>query len=309
MRCLVLSALFVLGCGAGGGAPAQSSDQADPSGSSGSSSAEPGADAHDESAPAPSTAALNVKPPKKGTVASESRNIKMDFQMTLHRGESPAGMQSGTWAVDEQRSMQVREVGDNAITVLSVVYGKRIAQPLLGIEKKPVTAGNKYLIKAASGGAAVTDLDGGSVNAEQRDAVLSEFGYVGAPSLLLEVVASKPANGAKTTLSTRQALALLGEVPGLNIDKTQVVLSYIGTKDAGRKRATFSADVSSEIVSGKTVFGFKLKGPAVIDVATGWVSSLSLEGPINPSGKVKTKKGMLDVKGKGTIKIARSTEF
>jgi hypothetical protein len=304
---LCSAAMIVSACG--GSAPSADAPEAAPAGASSApkddgESANASADAEEAT-----VAKLDVAPPSKGTSALETRTIKMDFELTLQRGESPAGLQSGTWSVEEQRSMQVREVGKNSITALSIVFGKRIAQPLLGIEKKPVTAGNKYLVTAASGGAAVTTLDGGKVDVEQRDAVLSEFGYVGAPSLLLGVVAKKPAAGDKAKLTTRQALALLGEVPGLDIDKTEVTLQFDGIQAADRKTAAFTASIRSEIASGPTRFGFAMQGPALIDVETGWVSSVRFKGAITPTGQVKTKKGLFDVRGKGNIEIARSTTF
>ncbi|HMR05035.1 MAG TPA: hypothetical protein PKA88_04645 [Polyangiaceae bacterium] len=308
MRWMLLSGILIVN--ACGGAPksAEAPDAPPPGSASASEVTDDGAGPATDPAES-DTAALDVKPPKKGTSALEARSIKMDFELTLQRGENPAGLQSGTWGVEEQRSMQVREVGKNGIAALSIVFGKRIAQPLLGIEKKPVTAGNKYLVTAAPGGAAVTTLDGSKVVAEQRDAVLSEFGYVGAPSLLLKIVAAKPARGEKVKLTTRQALALLGEVPGLDIDKTEVTLQFDGLRETGRKTAAFTASVRSEIVSGATRFGFAMQGPALIDVETGWVSSVQFKGAITPTGQVKTKKGLFDVRGKGTIEISRSTTF
>ncbi|MEZ4226409.1 MAG: hypothetical protein R3B13_36020 [Polyangiaceae bacterium] len=308
MRRWMASVVLVSACGGGGAQPeTAATENATPADDTPATS-----ESNSEASPAAaeaSAAESRIAPPQKGTAAAETRSIHMDFELTLHRGDSPAGLQSGTWSVEEQRSMQVREVGPRAIRVMSVVFGKRIAGPLLGIEKKPVTAGKKFLVTAKDGGAKVEYLDGGTAPAEERDAVLGEFGYVGAPSLLARIVSANPVAGKKTSLDLRQALAVLGEVPGLDLDATKVTLTFEALRDGSRKSAAFKVEVKSRIVSGPTHFAFDLTGPLEVDLHSGWIKHLELDGAVQPGGQVKTKKGMLGVKGKGTIRIERKTTF
>ena len=67
--------------------------------------------------------------------------------------------------------------------------------------------------------------------------------------------------------------------------------------------------LESDLRTGPTVFSLQLKGPATVDMLTGWTSSLALEGTLKPGGQVKVKGKMLDVQGKGTAKLTRESTF
>ena len=76
------------------------------------------------------------------------------------------------------------------------------------------------------------------------------------------------------------------------------------------KHATLDVAGSFSIKSKKTVFDIELKGPAEVDVATGWVQSVDLQGTATVSGQTEVpKKGTMDVEGKGKFTIGRHSEF
>lgn len=298
--------LLLAGCGAAS-QPADTTAAADPSDAPAETpdSAEPtGAEQGPAAGKAPAAEVPSVDP-SVGARALESRKIEMQFDLTLFKGEAAAGMQSGNWSVYEERTQEVKSAAGRAIDELLVIYGRREAKPLLGVEEKSVTAGKSFVI---SPDGAVTSGAGKKVSAEQKAAVLAEYGWVGEPSPLAELLRGMK-QGASVEADADARRMLVGVLPGLNHDQTEVTLTLQKIESGKRASATLDVALKAEIAAADMKFTLELGGPAVVDVATGWVMSLELGGKVKANGTVKHKKGRLDARGKGSAEIRRSAEM
>ena len=298
--------LLLAGCGAAS-QPADTTAAADPSDTPAETpdSAEPtGAQQGPAGAETPAAEVPSVDP-SKGARALESRKIEMQFDLTLFKGEAAAGMQSGNWSVYEERTQDVKSVAGSAIDELLVIYGRREAKPLLGVEEKSVTAGKSFVITS---GGAVKSGAGKKVSAAEKAAVLAEYGWVGEPSPLAELLRGMK-QGASVEADADARRMLVGVLPGLDHEQTAVTLTLKKIESGKRASATLDVALKAEIAAADMKFALELGGPAVVDVATGWVMSLELGGKVKANGTVKHKQGRLDARGKGKAEIRRSAEM
>jgi len=291
--------IAIAACGGGqsnAGGAAEPSGGGDATQASGSSEALP-----------PGAIAVQPQAPKPKTRALESRSITMDFELTLLRGESPAGIQSGSWSLDEERTLEVAEAKDKAITKLNVTYGRREAKPLLGIERTAATAGKSYVVQP---GGAITLADGKKPSKPEHSAVLAEYGWVGEPAPLLSLLASAPLKK-ETELDPNvdAKRAIIGEISGIDPAATRLSLRFDSMRNEGRKTAALTAQGTATLDNGDVKFELDLDGPVLIDVETGFVTSADLKGSVRASGKVKHKKGPLEARGKGNVHLVRKAEF
>ena len=149
--------------------------------------------------------------PAVGARALEKRAVKMKFDLTLtHKGAS-AGIQSGSWSISEERTEEAQAVKGNAITKLQLMFGRRDAKPLLGLEQPSVTE-NKTFELEAQGGAPVVTRSGKPAPDKERDAVLAEYGYVGAPGPLVKLLQGKK-TGATLEPDAEGRRVLIGSAP------------------------------------------------------------------------------------------------
>jgi hypothetical protein len=255
-------------------------------------------------------AASELPAPTQGTKALEKRSIHMDFDLMLMRGEASAGVQSGSWSIEEQRSLEVGGVEGEIIRNLAVAYGRREEKPLLGVERTARTAGHAYRIKATAGAAAVVDSEGNAVSHDEEVKVLAEYGWVGKPQPLRALLAEKGSEqGTLLEPDVEARRAVVGELSGIDPVETRLTLRVTGVRRDGRARAELEASGTATLHNGETTFELELKGPVTVDLATGWVVSEKLTGPVKATGKVRHKKEDLASRGKGTIVIERSAEF
>jgi len=233
----------------------------------------------------------------------------MDFALTLIKNGSAAGVQSGNWSFEEERSHRIDTVSEGHMTGLQVVYGKWDAKPLLGLRYEVPTDGKTYDLKSSSGTVSVSRA-GEALAADEKSAVLSEYGYLGGePPLLAAMQEAGWKSGADLKVSPAMVFALLGAIPGVDHRKTQLTATYQGEQKDAREQAKLELQVKAELASGETTFGLDMKGPATVDRATGFVTSVQLEGTLTPGGKMKVSGKMLDVRGKGSIKFERKAIF
>jgi hypothetical protein len=200
-----------------------------------------------------------------------------------------------------------------SITGLKVLFGKREAKPLLGVELTAATATHTYTLDAKGGGhPSITRNDGGEPSADEKDALMAEFDWVGSPSPLMKwVEGGALADGKTIQGGAAEARALLGVLQGVDYSAAKVSATSKGKGSSGG-REMLSLDVTANIrlASGPTYFDLELKGPAKIDLKTGWVAELSLSGPAKAGGQMKHKKGTLDVTAsKGTATLKRGVKF
>ena len=230
----------------------------------------------------------------------------MDFAMTLMRGEAAAGVQTGTWSFAEERTHLVVDVSTTAVTKLKVVYGKWEAKPLLGLTYEVPTDGNTYTVTESgverSGGTALTP--------EERNAVFSEYGWVGGPHPVLAAI-DGAAGGSGSELSVDSAFihALVGAIPGVDHAQSNMQARFEGFEEAGRKIAQLHVSLAAQLHTGDTTFTLELQGPASVDMTTGWTQSLELSGKLRPGGQVKAKGKLLNVRGKGNARLTRAADF
>lgn len=304
---LVLAMAAATATACGGNAPgAKSGDDA--TGESG----EGGGEGSAEAAGSGASSAKNVTAPPVGTKALEERFVSLDFELVLSKGDdkTAGGMQSGSWSIREQRSYEALSTKGAAIDKLKIVFGDREAKALLGVEQNAVTAGKTYVLDATKGAIAVTTASGGAASGEERDALSAEYDWVGEPSpLLVWLRGGALKAGEKLEGGAKQARALLGVIPAAEPGKTTVTVTSRGKTDGARPTLGLDVEAKARIVSGETVFDVTFTGPAEVDLKTGWVAKLDLSANAKASGKVKHKKGPLNVSGKATGKLTREMTF
>jgi hypothetical protein len=247
---------------------------------------------------------MKIEAPAEGTSALESRSIEMQFDLTLLKDGSPAGMQSGNWSIYEERTLKVASAKDDAIGKLELSFGRREAKALLGVEKPSVTAGKSYVVEAGS----VKAAGGKDAPGAEKTAVEAEYGWVGSPSPLLTLLSSMKA-GASSEAPADARRALIGELPGIDHERTKLDVKLVQIGGDARKTAKLDVKLESELDNGDMDFTLTLAGPAEVDVATGWVKSLELSGAVKAKGNVKHKNKPMEARGKGTAKISRKAEF
>lgn len=297
----VLALASACGGGGGSGENAKAPDDSDVEGESG------GEGSPSEGGGAKGSG-LAISAPSEGTKALESRSVEMQFDLTLIKDGSPAGMQAGSWSVYEERTLEVQGTKDKAISKLQLAFGRREAKALLGVEKPSVTAGKTYAVEGEGAEPAVKAPGGKDVPPLERTAVLAEYGWVGSPSPLLTMIADlKP--GATTQPPADARRALIGELPGIDHERTNLTVKLVGLEGGDRKVAKLDVKLESELDNGDMSFTLKLAGPAQVDAATGWVKTLELSGEVRAKGSVQHKKKPMEAKGKGTAKIVRKAEF
>jgi hypothetical protein len=303
---LVLS-LAVAGCGggssSGGGTESPEGSSGGEESGDGTAAGQPGGSG-ESAAGGSSAGAMQVDAPKEGMLALESRTIEMQFDLTLLKDGSPAGMQSGSWSVYEERTLKVLGTGDDAIQKLELSYGRREAKALLGVEKPSLTAGKVYVVE--SGGS--VKRSGKDAPGGEKSAVEAEYGWVGSQSPLVGVIRElKPGASAEPPADARRAL--IGELPSVDHEQSKVEMKLVSVDTSGRKTAKLDVKLESELDNGDMSFTLALAGPAQVDLSTGLVKSLDLSGTVKAKGSVKHKKKPMEARGKGTIKIARKAEF
>lgn len=278
--------LSVSACGGGGGAAGPAKN-----GGAGPSGEEAGEAKPKLVAPAP------------GTKSLERRSVSLDYELVLALGEAAGGMQAGSWSLEEERSLEVLGSDGPNVTKLKVVYGRREAKPLLGVEQTAATAGHTYDLERKAGELALVREDGKDVSAAERDALDAEYAWVGSPSPLAEWLRGGALpEGKSVEGGSAEARALLGVLSGVDYANAKV-----SAVSRGKKGSDLALDVKAQLrlSSGETYFDLTLEGPALVDTTTGWVKSLTLAGKVKAGGKYKHKKGLLDVRGKGTAKLER----
>jgi hypothetical protein len=240
----------------------------------------------------------------------ESRRIEMDFELTLLKGEAPAGIQSGSWSLEEERTLEVVESKAQAITKLAITYGRRDAKPLLGIERTAATAGKSYVLEAGASEPSVLRADGAKPSDDERTALLTEYRWVGQPAPLIALLSERRlAPGAQIEASAEAKRAIVGEISGIDPASADLALTFESMRSGGRKQALLRASGVAILDNGDVRFELELAGPVVVDLDTGFLSETELSGKLKATGKVKHKKGLLDARGKGTVRLVRKAQF
>ncbi len=247
-----------------------------------------------------------AKAPAAGTKSLEKRTASLVFDFTLKKGEHAGGMQAGSWSLEEERAIEVLASEGSAVNKLKVVYGRRESKPLLGVEMTTATAGHTYVLESKGGNVDIGRGDGKDVSGGERDALMAEYDWVGGPSPLSKWLGEGgPAAGKKLEGGPSETRALVGVLAGVDYQSSKV-----SVVSKGKSGDTLTLDVTTTLtlVGGKTRFELTLSGPAQVDLAKGWVSTLSLKGTAKASGTLDHKKGVLDVTGTGKAEISRSAE-
>jgi len=246
------------------------------------------------------------KAPPAGTKALEKRGASLTFDLTLKKGEAAGGMQAGSWSLEEERSLEVLASEGSGVQKLRVVFGKREAKPLLGVELTAATAGHGYVLESKSGSIDISRVDGKELSGAERDALMTEYDWVGGPSPLAKWLGEGGlAEGKTLEGGSPETRALVGVLAG--VDYANAKISVTGKGKSG-KILTLDVTTTLTLVGGKTRFELTLKGPAEVDLDTGWVKTLALKGTAKASGTLDHKKGTLDVTGKGEATLSRSAE-
>ncbi len=302
---LVLAA-SACGGSANPAASAASAPAADTPSSPQSESAPPAAGG-DEAKPA--TASGGAADVATGLRTLETRSASLEFDLNLSKNGAGAGVQHGSWSFSEERTLRVKKAKNNTILELEVVYGKWEARPLLGLTYEVPTDGKTYQVSFAD----KLNIARGSekVSPAEDKAVSSEYGWVGGPSPLRKALLDgKMVPEMHLTGSPQVSAALLGAIPGVNIAHASIMATFKSVKAQPRQTATLEVAGTFSIKSKKATFEIEIKGPAEVNVATGWVQSMDLPGTANITGQTDVpKKGAMDVEGKGKVTISRHSEF
>jgi hypothetical protein len=244
-----------------------------------------------------------------GLQALEKRSASLDFDLNLSKKGQGSGVQSGQWSFTEERTLRVKKAKDNKILELEVVYGKWEAKPLLGMTYEVPTDGKTYLVSFVDNLSIMRGPE--KAGPAEEKAVSSEYGWVGNPSALRKALLdAKLAPETHLAMSPQVNAALLGAIPGVDIAHAGIMASIQGVKSQARQIATLEVAGSFSIKSKKATFDIEVKGPAEVDVPTGWVKSMDLKGTVTVSGQTDVgKKGTMDVEGKGKFTLSRELEF
>jgi len=300
-----------LGCGGSAPPPASASTEA-PGDSSSTSSASEATDAKSSNKGSLKGASSDdggAGDLKTGLQTLERRTASLDFDLNLSKKGAGSGVQHGEWSFAEERTLRVKKAKNNKVLELEVVYGKWEAKPLLGLTYEDPTNDKTYIV--AFGDKLTITHGSDKVTPAEEKAVSTEYGWVGNPSALAKaLIDAKFAPETHLSGSPQISAALLGTIPGVDIAHAGIMATIKNVKDKPRKTATLDVAGSFSIKSKKTVFDIELKGPAEVDVATGWVQSMDLQGTATVSGQTEVpKKGTMDVEGKGKFTIGRHSEF
>ena len=309
---VVLSGALI-GCGGSANPAASPSSDGNSEGSSSSSSPTSAtsetATKETDSSKAPSSNVALGGDVKTGLQTLERRSASLVFDLNLSKKGAGSGVQHGEWSFAEERTLRVKKAKDNKVLELEVVYGKWEAKPLLGLTYEDPTNDKTYIVSFGDK-LAITHGSEKVTPAEEK-AVSAEYGWVGYPSPLTRaLVDAKLAPETHLASSPQLSAALLGTIPGVDIAHAGIMATIKSIKDKPRKTATLEVAGSFSIKTKKTVFDIELKGPAEVDVATGWVQSMELQGTATVTGQTEVpKKGTMDVEGKGKVTISRHSEF
>jgi hypothetical protein len=302
-----LGSLF--GCG-GSSAPAASpSSDTNESGTSSASAESTESKSADSETAKPTADGAGGAAIATGLQTLERRSASLDFDLNLSKKGAGSGVQHGEWSFAEERTLRVKKAKDNKILELEVVYGKWEAKPLLGLTYEVPTNDKTYVVSL---GDKLNIVHGGEkVSAAEEKAVSAEYGWVGTASPLAQaLIDAKFKPETHLSSSPQISAALLGAIPGVDIAHAGIMATIKAVKAGARKTATLEVAGSFSIKTKKTVFDIELKGPAEVDVATGWVQSMDLQGTANVTGQTEVpKKGTMDVEGKGKVTISRHSEF
>ena len=303
---IVLSGTAI-GCGGSANPPATPAGTNATESTDAPAAATPAAGATDEGKPAAaSSGAADVA---TGLRSLERRSASLDFDLNLSKHGAGSGVQHGQWSFSEERTLRVKKAKDNKILELEVVYGKWEAKPLLGLTYEVPTNDKTYQLAFVD---KLTIAHGSDkVSPAEEQAVSAEYGWVGNASPLRQALLdSKMVPDMHLTGSPQISAALLGAIPGVDIAHAGLMATFKSVKAQPRKTAMLEVAGSFSIKSKKTTFDIEMKGPAEVDVATGWVQSMDLQGTASIAGQTDVpKKGAMDVEGKGKVTIGRHSEF
>jgi hypothetical protein len=299
LRRAALGAVLVLGaCGggaaSGGGGKAPDAESGEAAAEGGQGSGETAAEA---AAPAPPTAAR----------AQEQRAMSLEVTVKLLLEGRDAGIAGKGWSFEEGRKYSIEKVSGNAVTELSVVYGKREGKGLEGWSPMPTENKGYRVLLGKGGDIEVRDADDKAAGSAESEVAKSEYGYLGKPHpLLVQVVAAKPSAGQKLALDAAAAVALIGYMPEMSI--VELSGEYQGTEQQdGREAAKVQVTFQSKLREGTLVYTLDLSGPALVDTSTGWVIKLDLSGKVTVSGKYTAKGKTFDAAGGGKATLTRTT--
>jgi hypothetical protein len=307
----IVSVPVVIGClltACGGNtSPAASADSPAAKGETSSVAPADGSEAESAKPEAAATSAAAVV--VAGVQALEKRSASLDFDLNLSKKGQGSGIQNGQWSFAEERTLRIKKAKENKILELEVAYGKWEAKPLLGMTYAVPTDDKIYLLSFVDSLSIMRGTDKASP-AEEK-AVSAEYGWVGNPSALRKAILdAKLAPDTRIAMSPLVNAALLGAIPGVDIAHAGIMASIKSVKSQGRQVATLDVAGSFSIKSKKTTFDIELRGPAEVDVPTGWVQSMDLKGTVTVTGQTEVgKKGTMDVEGKGKFTLSRQLEF
>lgn len=302
----VVIGCLLMGCG-GNASPAASADSPAAKGETASSAPAGGNEA--ESAKPEAAAKTSAAAVVTGVQALEKRSASLDFDLNLSKKGQGSGIQNGQWSFAEERTLRIKKAKDNKILELEVAYGKWEAKPLLGMTYEVPTDDKTYLLSFVDSLSIMRGAEKASP-AEEK-AVSAEYGWVGNTSALRKAMLdAKLAPDTRIAMSPLVNAALLGAIPGVDIAHAGIMASIKSVKSQGRQVATLDVAGSFSIKSKKTTFDIELRGPAEVDVPTGWVQSMDLKGTVTVTGQTEVgKKGTMDVEGKGKFTLSRQLEF
>lgn len=237
----------------------------------------------------------------------EDRFIRVDYDLMLEQNGDAAGTSDGTWSSDEQRHVTVLATRGGVVSKLQVSYDDRRDGPLLGVSDPSPTDGHTYVVSQRGSDLSIRRADGAHLSAAERKIVASEYGDVGKPAPLLAVLAGRHP-GDQLELDGEAVRALLGSPPDMDVAGASVSARFVGVRDAGRRLAELAVTVHGRLSNGHAVFDLDASGPARVDLKTGWLWSLHLQGKVKARGKLEHDEQWYNVSGTGKIVITRSAQ-
>lgn len=221
---------------------------------------------------------------------------KVTFELKQPDG-NVAGISDKGWSFAEDRRVRIEQVGDRAVTKVSILYGKREAKGLDSWTSLP-TEGQGYEVSEDQG---VLFAGKKAASDEENEIVMAEYGYMGKPNPLAVAIYRAKDTGEAQTLSPAAHRLLIGHIP--EIKTKAVTLEHVETNGA---LSNIKVNFVGSIPDGELSYEFDLSGQAQVDTPTGWVRQMDLAGEVRATGTITAKGKKLKADGKGEMTFGRS---
>jgi hypothetical protein len=235
---------------------------------------------------------------QQGETMSEVEDMEMHMTLKV-KGQSMDINQ-----MEHKKSKEeVQAAGADSITKVKITYDEMTAsedkpgQPP-GAPKPMAVAGKSYVVEAKGADLTVTDDKGAAAPDAEADIVKKDVkDHIGKADAFAAVIATMSFKvGEKQTIPADKIAGLMGadDNPNMKMGDFSITL----TKNDGGS-ASFDCTIEMNIDQGPMGINIPLKGTITVDVASGHMTEMTFEGPVN----VKGSDPSMPIEGSGSMKL------